>query len=78
MSVQSEINRITEKIEDAYGAVADMGGTLPPASQQNINNLADSIYSIPTAGGPVSWEDIVDKPSKFSASTVLLNVSSSA
>lgn len=48
MSVQSEIDRIKSNVAGAYAAVSDMGGTLP--AQQNSENLADAVRSIPPGG----------------------------
>lgn len=53
MSVQSEINRITNNIADAYDAVENKGGTLPAALTSD--NLADAIQSI--SGGGSYWYD---------------------
>lgn len=44
MSVQSEINRIKSNIEDAYGALASKGATMPQT--QNSENLAQTAQSI--------------------------------
>lgn len=49
MSVNSEIQRISSAVADAYDAVDDMGGTLP--SSQVVANLADAIKTIPQGGG---------------------------
>lgn len=49
MSVNSEIQRISSAVADAYDAVDDMGGTLP--SSQVVANLADAIKTIPQSGG---------------------------
>lgn len=49
MSVQSEINRITGNISDAYDAVETKGGTLP--ASLTSDNLAESILSIEGGGG---------------------------
>lgn len=51
MSIQSEIDRITENVLNAYSAVEEMGGTLP--DEQNSLNLAESVMSIPKGGGIV-------------------------
>lgn len=45
MSVASEINRINTNIAAAYDACEDKGATMP--QQQNSNNLANTIGSIP-------------------------------
>ncbi len=49
MSVNSEIQRISSAVADAYDAVDDMGGTLP--SSQVVANLANAIKTIPQSGG---------------------------
>lgn len=46
MSIQSEIDRISGNIEDAYAAAAAKGATMP--SVQNSANLAATIQSIST------------------------------
>lgn len=48
MSVQSEINRITSAVSDAYTSVSEKGGTIP--ASQVVGNLATAIDSIPTGG----------------------------
>lgn len=50
MSIQSEIERITQNIVDSYGAVSAKGGTMPQA--QNSSNLAAAILSIPSGQLP--------------------------
>lgn len=47
MSIQSEINRISGNVADAYSALSAKGATLP--SKQNTDNLPSTIESIPTA-----------------------------
>lgn len=50
MSIQSEINRIKEKIAQAYTAITARHGTIPEnEEEQNLNNLTDSIKSIRAA-----------------------------
>lgn len=44
MSIQSEVNRITQNIASAYTACAEKGATMP--EQQNSENLATAILSI--------------------------------
>ena len=51
MSIQSEIERISGNIGDAYSACNDKGATMPTAENQNSANLADTISSIPAGGG---------------------------
>ena len=48
MSIQSEIDRITQNVSDSYDAVEAKGGTMPLV--QNSSNLASAIGSIPSAG----------------------------
>lgn len=45
MSIQSEVNRITANIASAYTAAAEKNAAMP--SQQNSENLATTILSIP-------------------------------
>ena len=45
MSIQSEINRLTQNISNAFTAVGNKGGTVPSAKVSS--NLADAINSIP-------------------------------
>lgn len=49
MSIQSEIERISDNVAAAYAAVEEMGGTVPEA--QNSDGLAEAVRSIPTGGG---------------------------
>lgn len=59
MSIQSEIDRIKQNIENAYVECADKEATLPSA--QNSENLAETIRSIPAGtveGG--YWAEIID------------------
>lgn len=49
MSIQSELDRITGNIAEAYTKVSAKGGTLPAA--RNSDNLPDAIDSIPSGGG---------------------------
>lgn len=49
MSIQDEIGRIKDNIDNAYGAVDAMGGDVPDTP--NSDNLAPSILTIPQAGG---------------------------
>lgn len=44
MSIQTQINRITANIADAYRALEVLGATLP--SEQNSDNLAATIASL--------------------------------
>lgn len=48
MSIQSEIERISGNIADAYTACSDKGATIP--ENPNSDNLADTITSIPAGG----------------------------
>lgn len=49
MSIASEITRISGNIADAYTSLNAKGATMP--QDQNSNNLADTIDSIPAGGG---------------------------
>ncbi|MBQ0035517.1 MAG: hypothetical protein KBT35_01220 [Firmicutes bacterium] len=49
MSVNSEINRIQQNIEEAYDSLEEKGATMP--ASKNTNNLASTIDTIPTGGG---------------------------
>lgn len=49
MSIQYEVNRITQNIASAYTACAEKGATIP--EQQNSGNLAAAILSIPEGSG---------------------------
>lgn len=55
MSISSEITRIAGNVADAYTACIDKGATLP--QNQNSNNLASTIESIPSGGGR-DWTEI--------------------
>lgn len=45
MSISDEISRLSGNISDSFGAVEDMGGTVP--QNTNSDNLAAAIRSIP-------------------------------
>lgn len=47
MSIQSEINRISNAVDSAYSAVNEKNGTLP--EDLSVDNLSDSIMTIPIA-----------------------------
>ncbi len=47
MSIQSEINRISGNIANAYSALSVKGAAMP--SVQNTDNLANTINSIESA-----------------------------
>lgn len=47
MSIESEINRISNNVSNSLTAVADMGASVPVGA--NSNNLPDLIRAIPTA-----------------------------
>lgn len=77
MSVQSQINRISGNISNAYSAVSSKGGTLP--SSQTSANLSTAISSIPV-GYPIEVatdvgmsavlvDDNVGKVYKFTGTT---------
>lgn len=67
MSIQSEINRITANIGSAYTALAEKNATVP--AQQNSENLAAAILSIPssadTSGSTVVEPALDDIPKVF-------------
>ena len=44
MSIQSEIDRVTGNVADAYAAVEEKGGALP--EEQTSDNLAEAVKSI--------------------------------
>lgn len=49
MSIQNEINRITNNVADAYAAVEEKGGSVP--EEANSDNLAEAINTIPELEG---------------------------
>lgn len=49
MSIQNEIDRITNNVAEAYAEVEEKGGTVPP--QANSNNLPAAIATIPEMKG---------------------------
>ena len=51
MSIQSEINRLTQNISAAFAAVGNKGGTVP--TSKTSGNLATAINSIPEATDPI-------------------------
>lgn len=74
MSVQTEINRITENVAESYDAAEALGASLP--AQQNSDNLPETIRAIPTAkivqGKGDSTTDVM---SQAAASAELNNLS---
>ena len=54
MSVQSEIDRISTAVGNAYSKVSQRGGTVP--ASQTVANLATAIDSIPAGGGAPSLQ----------------------
>lgn len=61
MSIQSEMERITQNISNTYSALEEQGATMP--AEQNSDNLAATARSVPAGGGgTVSWNDLTDKP----------------
>ena len=65
MSIASAIQNAQTKIAAAYTACDNKGATMPTAANQNLSNLATTIGTIPTGGGPtpatpqytVTWYD---------------------
>lgn len=57
MSIQSEIDRIKNNVTGTYSAISEMGGTIP--SEQNSNNLAGAVKSIPQ-GTQFSVDDTLE------------------
>lgn len=49
MSIQTQIDRITNNIADAYTAIEEKGGSVP--EEANCDNLAEAIRSIESGGG---------------------------
>jgi hypothetical protein len=49
MSVQSEIDRINGNVANTYSALSEMGATMP--EQQNSDNLAGTVRTVPVGGG---------------------------
>lgn len=49
MSIQSEIDRISENVASSYAAISSKGGIVPET--QNSDNLPEAIDSIPTGPG---------------------------
>lgn len=74
MSIQSEVNRISQNIANAYAAAEAKGATMPDA--ENSDNLAATIRSIESEGGgqiAKLWEN-ASPTSSFAAQTVGLNL----
>lgn len=49
MSVQSEIDRISENVASTYTALSEMGATMP--AQQNSDNLPGAVRTVPQGSG---------------------------
>lgn len=66
MSVQTQIDRITQNISDTYSALSDMGATMP--SEQNSDNLAATARTVPQGGGggvQSDWNQTDDTAADF-------------
>jgi hypothetical protein len=64
MSIATAIQNAQQKVENAYTAVSNKGGTIP--ATQNLSNLPAAISSIPSSGGiprEVSQTGVYQKPS---------------
>lgn len=78
MSIQSQIDRISQNVASTYGAAAALGATMPAA--QNSDNLPATVASIPSGGGNGGaqvvklWENSAPT-SAFEAQTIALDLS---
>ena len=54
MSVQSEIDRINGNVASTYSALEEMGATMP--EQQNSNNMAATVMTVPRGGTQVQTD----------------------
>ena len=52
MSIASAIAQKQQQVAAAYTACDEKGATMPAAANQNLTNLATTIGTIPTGGGP--------------------------
>ena len=64
MSVQSQIERISAAVADSYTAAADIGATIPQT--QTVDNLPETIRSIPTGGIKLDSIAVTTPPAKTS------------
>lgn len=64
MSVQSQIERISAAVADSYTAAADIGATIPQT--QTVDNLPETIRSIPTGGIKLQSIAVTTPPTKTS------------
>ena len=64
MSVQSQIERISAAVADSYTAAADIGATIPQT--QTVDNLPETIRSIPTGGIKLDSIAVTTPPTKTS------------
>ena len=64
MSVQSQIERISAAVADSYTAAADIGATIPQT--QTVDNLPETIRSIPTGGIKLQSIAVTTPPAKTS------------
>lgn len=55
MSIQNQIERINNSVSNAYSAIVEMNGTIPEI--QNIDNLAESIRTIPKGGAMIDYQE---------------------
>lgn len=64
MSVQSQIERISAAVAGSYTAAADIGATIPQT--QTVDNLPETIRSIPTGGIKLQSIAVTTPPTKTS------------
>ena len=65
MSVQSQIDRINENVANTYSALNEMGATMP--EQQNSNNMAATVLTVPRGGTSVQsdWNQTDETAADF-------------
>lgn len=77
MSIQDEINRLSQNVADTYSALGDMGATLPET--QNSDNMANTVRTIPQSGGNEASSLRVTATAQFTSESdgILVGMSSS-
>lgn len=73
MSIQTQINRINNGVAAAYSAAGSLGATLP--TTQNVDNLADTVRSIPAGGIRLNFEVVggTTQPTSPVANAIWIN-----
>lgn len=67
MSIQSEINRIGDGVDDIKAAITEKGGTIPESAK--VNDLGDIVRNLPSGTGGITQEEADKRYIKSSGET---------